>query len=318
MRNYNGYGSVVKLSGNRRKPYACRKTLGFNDKGYPIYKYISYHATKREADKALKEYNENPYELDRKTFKQIYEIWLPKQNYSPEVERKYKNAYDRCSDLQGLYMNELTLSRLQLFFDGLKATKQCTKNVKTLIKHLFDYCIKRGILPISSKEILPLIEFSCVEASRKVERVVFTEKEIKKLWKLKDNLYCHIMLFYLYTGLRYSELKNAEWHIKEKYISIKKAKTAAGIRDVPLSDKALSLLPLPELPQYKTYHKGMKEIFPDHSPHDTRHTFISLMTQAEVDPRILKKIVGHATNDVTENVYTHISIDKMLEAVNKI
>lgn len=40
MKNPNGYGTVVKLSGNRRKPYAVRKTLGFNEKGYPIYKSI--------------------------------------------------------------------------------------------------------------------------------------------------------------------------------------------------------------------------------------------------------------------------------------
>ena len=42
MRLPNGYGSVVKLSGTRRKPYMVRKTIGFNDKHYPIYKIIGY------------------------------------------------------------------------------------------------------------------------------------------------------------------------------------------------------------------------------------------------------------------------------------
>ena len=37
MKNPNGYGSVVKLSGNRRNPFAARKTKGWNDKGQPIY-----------------------------------------------------------------------------------------------------------------------------------------------------------------------------------------------------------------------------------------------------------------------------------------
>ena len=35
MKNPNGYGTVVKLSGNRRKPYAVRKTIGFNEKVIP-------------------------------------------------------------------------------------------------------------------------------------------------------------------------------------------------------------------------------------------------------------------------------------------
>ena len=42
MKNPNGYGSVVKLSGRRRNPFAVRKTIGFNEKGHPIYKTIGY------------------------------------------------------------------------------------------------------------------------------------------------------------------------------------------------------------------------------------------------------------------------------------
>lgn len=53
MRNPNGYGSVVKLSGNRRKPFFARKTVGFNDKGHPIYEPIGYYAERKEAMMAL-------------------------------------------------------------------------------------------------------------------------------------------------------------------------------------------------------------------------------------------------------------------------
>ena len=48
MKNPNGYGTVVKLSGNRRKPYAVRKTIGFNEKGHPIYLPIGYTETREE------------------------------------------------------------------------------------------------------------------------------------------------------------------------------------------------------------------------------------------------------------------------------
>ena len=46
MKNPNGYGTVVKLSGNRRRPWAVRKSLGQNEKGQPILKTIGYTATK--------------------------------------------------------------------------------------------------------------------------------------------------------------------------------------------------------------------------------------------------------------------------------
>ena len=100
------------------------------------------------------------------------------------------------------------------------------------------------------------------------------------------------------------------------------SKTDAGIRDVPLSDKAKSLLPLPPVPGYKTFWKRMHKLSADlgakHNAHDCRHTFISLLTEAGVDARVIKKIVGHISDDVTEDVYTHISLEAMQEAVNKI
>lgn len=56
----------------------------------------------------------------------------------------------------------------------------------------------------------------------------------------------------------------------------------------------------------------------DHRPHDTRHTCVSLLTEAGVDERIIKKIVGHKGQGVTQAVYTHLDRDVKLEAINKI
>lgn len=64
MRNPNGYGSVVKLSGNRRKPFVVRKTVGWNDKGYPVYQTIGYYPTREAGMIALAEYNKAPWDID--------------------------------------------------------------------------------------------------------------------------------------------------------------------------------------------------------------------------------------------------------------
>lgn len=319
MKNPNGYGTVIKLSGNRRRPYACRKTTGFNEKGHPVYKYISYHKTKREAIAALREYNADPYNLNQKTFAEIYQLWYDHQGYSGKVGNKYDNAFKRCAPLHNDYMRELSLPRLQSFFDELETTKTLLGNVKILINGMIDYSIKRGLMPISAKGIMPLIDAVPRKETNKTERSVFTKAEIENLWTRKNETVPRMILFYIYTGMRFSELHDRtpeDWH--ENYITIGKAKTAAGIREVPLSDKAKSLLPLSDIPHYSTFYKVYTQEYPNHTPHDTRHTFISLMTEAGVDARIIKKIVGHASNDVTENVYTHISIEKMLEAVNRI
>ena len=53
-------------------------------------------------------------------------------------------------------------------------------------------------------------------------------------------------------------------------------------------------------------------------PHDTRHTCVSLLTAAGADNRIIKRIVGHKGQPVTEVVYTHFELQQLLNAINKI
>lgn len=56
-----------------------------------------------------------------------------------------------------------------------------------------------------------------------------------------------------------------------------------------------------------------------HKPHDTCHTCISMMTEKEVSPTLIKKIVGHSgAMSLTEKVYTHVNVQELLEAINRI
>ena len=68
MRLPNGYGSVVKLSGKRRKPYLVRKTVGWHydkekDKQVQDYIVVGYAPTKAEGLQMLAEYNKNPFDV---------------------------------------------------------------------------------------------------------------------------------------------------------------------------------------------------------------------------------------------------------------
>lgn len=56
MKRANGTGSVVKLSGNCRRPWAV-KVSGRNEYGHVIQKIVSYHEKAAEAQLALEEYN---------------------------------------------------------------------------------------------------------------------------------------------------------------------------------------------------------------------------------------------------------------------
>lgn len=63
----------------------------------------------------------------------------------------------------------------------------------------------------------------------------------------------------------------------------------------------------------------MEQLGFKHSPHDTRHTCISMLTEAHVDATMIKMIVGHSgAMSMTEKVYTHLDTSTLVEAINKI
>lgn len=318
MRRPNGSGHVTKLSGNRRKPYAIRKIVGWSDAGKPQYKYISYHKTKREAEKALDKYIDDPYALESKTLKEVYEEWIPTQQKAEGTIKAYETAYKKLQPLWKTKMSQLDRVTLQRFYDDLEGTKNTSTNVKKLLSNLFKYSVRRGIVPMSALSIHKAIDFSGRAEGKTTEHKRIPKDIVEKLWDLTDNETAKQILVYIYTGCRYAELFELQpENCYPDHIDIVDAKTEAGIRTVPLCDKILKLLPVEPIPSYTVFNKRFNEILPGYHIHDTRHTFISMMTEAGIDPRVIKVIVGHKTNDITD-LYTHITLEAKLEAVNKI
>lgn len=56
----------------------------------------------------------------------------------------------------------------------------------------------------------------------------------------------------------------------------------------------------------------------DHRPHDTRHTFVTKAKKAHMDEYLLKIIIGHSIQDITESVYTHRTLEDLREAIRLI
>ena len=55
-----------------------------------------------------------------------------------------------------------------------------------------------------------------------------------------------------------------------------------------------------------------------HLPHDGRHTFASFADRSQANPLSIKRIIGHKSQDFTKDVYTHKTIEELVEAVNMI
>ena len=353
MKLPNGFGSVYKLSGNRRNPWCARKTVGWTfdqekGKSYPIYAFIGYYPNRKEALTALSEYNQDPYDLhhDIITFEEVFEKWSAEHfpTVSESNRKGYRASFRSCEKIHKMKMVEIKLDHLQDVVDHSGKNTPTLKKMKILFGLMWDYCVKHEILPKDKRDMIRYVDITKAGNPNRIDRSPFSTKEIKKLWSVVEtNERFQIPLFLIYTGIRIGELynlKKEDVHLQERWFYVRESKTEAGIREVPIAEKIVPymdkwmkkesdwLVCTPEGKHftyrnyYDSYWTPMMNIlgdgFESHRPHDTRHTCVSLLTTAGVDERIIKKIVGHKGQGVTETVYTHLELPIKLEAINKI
>lgn len=350
MRNPNGYGSIYKLSGKRRRPWAVRKTKGWGfdpakDKASPIYEFIGYYKTQKEAMIALANYNENPYDIsiNSVTFEDVFEKWSSKyfENISRSNINGYNASYRICEPIKNMIFGEIRLDHLQKIVDESGKNTPTLKKLKIMLGLMYDYAVIHDIVPVEKREKIRYLDISKPGNPNAYKRSRFSDAEISKVWKAESkDIYYSVVLMLLYTGPRISELlsvKKSDVNLEQKWYHISKSKTQAGIRDVPIPDKVLPyfeywmkrdgeyLISTPDDKEmtydrfYPTFWKRMMAaIGIKHTPHCTRYTTISKLAEAGVDDRIIKQIVGHQGKDVTEIVYTEIDMKVKLEAINKI
>ena len=170
------------------------------------------------------------------------------------------------------------------------------------------------------------------------EKIPFSKEEIEKLW---DNLKypcVDMVLIGIYSGWRPQELailKKSDIDLENRTM-FGGIKTDAGKnRYVPIHDKIYDLIKnrydncsntLFEeedgdltYDKYRTRFKNvMKKLNMNHTPHETRHTFITLGKAVGMDEYAIKLIVGHVIEDITEKVYNHRTLNQLRTEINKI
>ncbi|MBR6013189.1 MAG: tyrosine-type recombinase/integrase [Selenomonadaceae bacterium] len=55
-----------------------------------------------------------------------------------------------------------------------------------------------------------------------------------------------------------------------------------------------------------------------HLPHDGRHTCATLLDDAKVPLKIQQLILGHSSPNIANPVYTHKTIQQLIDAINRI
>ena len=341
MKKANGNGSISKLSGIRRKPYIARVTLGWDEKtGRQIRKTIGTFVTQKEAQKALIDYLDNPYDLDLANilFKDVYEKWsrlkYPKVSHSAILG--YQSAYNNVEKLHNMKIKDIKARHLQEAIDNCSKGQATKKKIKFLFGQMFAYAMQNDII---TKDYSEFVDIG--KASEESKREPFSNKEIELLWKHIDNIeFIDTILIMIYSGFRIGELLELE----TKNIDLVNMTLTGGLKTeagknrlVPIHPKILPLIEKRynkdnqyliinfkgKKMKYDNYYKEkfipiMEQLNMKHRPPDCRHTIATLLSNANANATAIKKMIGHESYVTTEKIYTHKDVEELRKNIKLI
>lgn len=350
MKLPNGTGSVYRLSGKRRNPWIARKTkewvLDDSNKAKQTYLTVGYFPTRKDALEALMNYNQNPYDISTNTitFKEVYEQWSEGhfQTIVPSACRTWISAFNHSAPLHNMRMKDIRPNHMEGCIKDADVGQSTKQRMKSLYNMMYKYAMKMEIVDKNYAQLCDSVK----RGKPEIIRVPFSLDEIELLKNNLDFPFVDMILIGIYTGWRPQELAI----LKVSDIDMANMtmfggmKTDAGRnRYVPIHPAIVSmvqkrLISASKLHSdylfndkngqqgthmtYDKYRGRWKKVMlrfnMEHRPHDTRHTFITLCKEHNMDEYMLKLIVGHAINDITEKTYTHRNISQLTREIEKI
>ena len=352
MRLPNGIGSVHHINDGkaRRRPYRARvpSHIEFDkDTGKATQKYITIGYFEKEADaiEALFEYRKSPYTLEASvcTFADVFEMWKAKKypTISESGQFGYNSAYKNSAPLHKMKMRDIRTLHMEHIMQNIEGGFQVQSRLKTFWGQLFKYAIEHDLIQKNYSEFV-----KTRDKDEGTKRTAISPEDRAKLWEAIDagDHNAEIVMIYIYTGMRPSELLEVEKANVDlnARIMIGGKKTEAGRnRRIPIHTCIMPFVSrlmqtegkflvtetiepkigkaIPRV-RYLTYYwnplmerLGLKE----YTPHYCRHTCATLLREAEVPEDLRKLILGHKNEDITDR-YTHHPDEMLVKAIDMI
>lgn len=323
LKRANGMGTVYKLSGHRKRPWAAAKNKVV----------IGYYERKTDALEALERLSGTELsERYNMTFKDVFEEWKPEHYRGLTASGKYSYdlAFSVFEPLHNRKFRTLRTADFQAVLDQYMHQAHSTvSKYKQLITQMSKWAVREEI---ATKDFAT---FTKLPEKVTKEKEIFTEADIQKLTENNSET-AKIILMLIYTGMRIGELFSLPLSKYYGSYVIGGEKTEAGRdRVIPIrpegrilfqyfADQAAGNLILsgytgdkvPNNFRKRNYYPLLEELeIKKKSPHATRHTFASWAVKQGMQAEVLQKILGHAKFSTTAEIYVHADIDQLVTAV---
>lgn len=270
----------------------------------------------------------------------------PKNKLTHAYSRQMITAFHNTEPLHDKVYKELRTSDFQAYLNSCGKSYPSLKQMVNLFMKLDEYALQEDIIEKGYAQHVVISRTSNPPRNHK-RRTPLSYEHIQYLWKIqpedfKEEFVKDILLIALYTGARAEELlfiftKNI--FLSQNYF-VAGLKTKAGInREIPIhpdikpiiekyynkDNEFLFMQPNGQRCNYDYYQYHYKNNFnlkhpflEHHTAHECRHTFRTELERLNIKKVIINSIMGHKSDDVGEDIYTHISVEEKLEAVKLI
>ena len=349
-------------------------TIGRKSNG-KIQRKAIYARTQKELEAKVAEYKEKLANgmlpiYEKATFGEFAEMLC--KDYKPTISDGVRKQYvsivnNHLAELKPIRLTELRNAHLQTIINRMAMNGYSTKvmsHVKQVASQVLRLAQDNDILV---RNVFERVKVPSIEPKK---RLPLSEEQIQLV---KETFQGHRMgvpvMIMLYAGLRRGELLALQWSdidFQKRVIRVsksiafeaknqarvKKPKTTAGTRSVPIIDPLYEIL--------SNARKGTKSIMvcpsakgtmmtdtawktswdsymhylniqaggrdrsrsnpkviaiEPFTPHQLRHTFITMCHEAGVDVKVTQEIAGHADIHTTLMVYTHLTNAKREEGI---
>jgi integrase len=212
-----------------------------------------------------------------------------------------------------------------------KITESTVNHDVQCLRHILYWAVDQGFIPEN-----PLTRLKLEKPRRKKRPVMSLEDEEKLLQAAAGHLR-RIIICALDTGMRRGEILSQRWEdvdFTRRLLYVTHSKTAGGeSREIPLTKRLFELLSNEQKPEGLIFTLNGKPIHQlktgwkaairraklrNYRFKDLRSSFNSRLIEAGVIKDVRKELMGHSRNEDTNDLYSHIELPILREAIEKL